>query len=615
MLSTFSQKIQKHFPFLHWAVQYPVVFVLFFVFLATLCFSFGEYQSNRQRESLANKYFEQSRNTQLNHFMGSLIQHAANDSALLNHLNFDRPNSLESGLKSYLQKGTLDFLALLDSNCQVIASSKLDKVPFVAPCQSETMKKPPAGFRTIVQHEVPWEAAFVKVNSGAKKGEHFLVGARQKSPSTVGAAAYIHNHIQARGDKIRYKSYGIAIFCLMMALAFLVLMQVQFVQFSRSNIGGAAYLKNWLLGQFRNHHRLDLKKTDRINKHVVDFDYFKYLVQALIDENHESTYHQSVVNQTLDEDIGQLETEVQELRIQLQQAGKWAPSAQLASQLNASTKTQLQDSVTSIQTAGFKHLAELTDVASQLSRQLEYWKLGIQERGARKFLRSLSELGSNDRHSYLLDSHLAKFFEWGDRLAKLSHDIQIDVHGVHEKISYVTKNIESWQAFQGSEEIELNLVQLVHRTQNMLSSRSAAGDRIVFCNQIEENPKFPTSTSEMLALVYLLYDYGICCYGHSLNKVEIHTRLKIDFRKAKTRATLAISFDSMDYPQVPAQLHEKAQLIEVIAQKCHIHLSPLNALRAQVPLVLYWDLDAEELETVMSISEVQRSTHNHVRIP
>lgn len=267
----------------------------------------------------------------------------------------------------------------------------------------------------------------------------------------------------------------------------------------------------------------------------------------------------------------------------------------LATQLSAATRpflerlARLRDVAENLQDVTTYGVAQVTDA---LATRLTNWRRGLEERGARKFIRSLAESPSALRSDQtLLDDELQAFAALGDQLRDLALHARLGTQAALAETAEVGKLAAHWEALaSGAASVE-RCVTLVSALAEATTLAKASGLAIMPIDLSEVQCVWPTLPAR--AAVSALYHLLATLAAWQTPGTPIVARI----RREAGRTMVVFSVHSVHQAAASSDKQTKhLETAKALLLPHGITLAVLPTRAGASPIVLRWD-DTRDIDT------------------
>lgn len=297
------------------------------------------------------------------------------DRVLSSNIEARSTNSIRQSLKNYLQKGVVEQAWVYDENCQEIVSVKSQGSAASGRCHRSI-----SGIR-LVSSATSGGGYFQFIQSSVSiQGQQYLfVGSRRLPPTYLLSGYSTIDASLARKIKSHWFLLGVLILAALLAYIG-VAKEFREQKRVRSILNNLSLWLNKRLGDSS----IQFSENDIVRK-------IEQLVKASVSSN-----------QRMLPDVGVLNKQIKSYESLLRDSSFWKPigrwAEHLANKINKRSSATLR--LLDKERAFFQQKKMVTLVPAV--EVLDKWQSGIRERGARRFLRSLSETKSTSRQSDML---------------------------------------------------------------------------------------------------------------------------------------------------------------------------------------------------------------------
>ncbi|MEZ5053152.1 MAG: hypothetical protein R2807_00020, partial [Chitinophagales bacterium] len=324
-------------------------------------------------------------------------------------------------------------------------------------------------------------------------------------------------------------------------------------------------------------------------------------------------------NFNLSSQIKHLKQEISSLQKTLKQTSK---SSSLQNQIAKTNDSLLQTS--NIISEAISDLLSIFNIgfienSKILTKRLQHWQEGIAARGARKFLRSLSETESLDGETNLLDTSLNEIISASQSITDHAFAAQMCAEKIISDSDSLSMLLQHWLIManenQSDKDFPLELNDIINSVRNIATMNYSLKNLNLHFSSDQTNHNFHHKTDKSI-WVSAIYHIILAIYNSETNydnkNIYIHFKCKNDWNfLVFTLKNTSVKYFNLENKATRDQLDFATQLLAPY----DIHCAPLHNANGTYTFGIRWNKlqiknSNNGYELTNSLTRIQNSKHD-----
>lgn len=559
--------------------------------------------------------------------LAGLLEKTASDKSLVYNLAQNLPHSIKSTLEAQLQSGALDQLTLINAGCEpMVKSSKGHFMPIHCP----EGKKISTQFQWLGSDDVPslvlnrslpesaganlYLQGVVHLNQSWLANQAGLTAEFAALSIEIGSkGTIIHQEGEMSDGKFAASLSSTSLFdkllisqagkdlaygnpfllpCLILALITAVLMIAREYALNHRLKRAGNELVNWAktvspIGGFTAPGRVPVASTGVPSR---DLAIAKELISRALEMKNEQIYKVGLRHDKLELQVRSLNDEILSSQKRLSELAELDSLAIQLGNTSESFLHHVQDMNLKAEDLSDITGTEIAERGAVLHNMLMEWQEGVNSRGARKFIRTLSETKGNAKDSSLLDDQIMTIATVAGEISDLAINAAVLAHKIAETSSFSARIAGLWHGIAlktNADKVCVSLMPVIEDAQEVIKQNKKY--RFVhFQNLVPEHlagaiPEIPISLWQSA----LFQIYASVAEVSSGKPARIVTRIRQDGSKTM----LVVQVAATEGHVLPQRTQRQTYLLEVaksILTPFAIDVAGLPALEGPFPVALTW---------------------------